>query len=55
MLGPDSDLFDRANVAGITMMETKLLTYIYHHDTVDSITNKLYFDGQRRFIQPLVK
>ena len=55
LLGPDADLFDRAKEAGIAMMETKLQTYIYHHDTADSITNKMYFDEQRRFIQPLVE
>lgn len=46
LLGPDADLFDRALEARIVMMETKLPTYIYHHDTVDSITNKLYYDEQ---------
>ncbi len=41
-LGTDADLFNRALETGITIKETKLPTYIYHHDTEDSITNKLY-------------
>lgn len=53
LLGPDAELFDRAKVARIEMMETKLPTYIYHHDTEDSITNKLYFDKHHRAIRPL--
>lgn len=55
LLGPDADLFDRAKVARIAMMETKLPTYIYHHDTADSITNKMYYDEQSRCIQSLVE
>lgn len=46
LLGSDADLFDRAKKARILMVETNLPTYIYHHDTVDSITNKLYLDKQ---------
>ena len=40
-LGTDSDLFDRAKRAGFTMMEVTQPTYIYHHETDDSITNRL--------------
>jgi glycosyltransferase involved in cell wall biosynthesis len=40
-LGPDADLFDRAVVAGVVMKETKIPSYIYHHDNEDSITNML--------------
>lgn len=39
-IGADADLFDRAKNAGITLMEIKHPTYIYHHETEDSITNK---------------
>jgi len=39
--GTDADLFDRAVLAGLHMAEIKLLTYIYHHDTVDSNTNRM--------------
>lgn len=42
LLGPDADLFDRAKKAGIIMEKTTLKTYIYHHETMDSITNKIY-------------
>lgn len=41
MLGTDADLFDRAVRAGISMKEINIPTYIYHHDTEDSITNML--------------
>jgi glycosyltransferase involved in cell wall biosynthesis len=43
-LGTDADLFDRVKESNITMMETDIPTYIYHHETHDSITNKLYSD-----------
>lgn len=39
LLGPDADLFDRAQKAEATIMKTDLPTYIYHHYTEDSITN----------------
>ena len=39
LLGPDADLFDRAEKAGVEIMKTDLPTYIYHHYTEDSITN----------------
>lgn len=42
LLGEDADLFDRAVNSAIRMEKTDLPTYIYHHDTEDSITNKLY-------------
>jgi len=42
-LGTDADLFDRAKKARLVMMETKLPTYIYHHEVQDSITNQMYF------------
>ena len=41
ILGTDSDLFDRAASAGAVMMETKIPTYIYHHENEDSITNMM--------------
>lgn len=40
-LGSDSDLFERAKKAGITLAEIKHPTYIYHRDNQDSITNRL--------------
>lgn len=43
-LGTDADLFDRVKVSDTKMMETDIPTYIYHHETSDSITNKLYSD-----------
>ncbi|MFB9055160.1 glycosyltransferase family 2 protein [Mariniflexile ostreae] len=41
-LGTDADLFDRAQKAGVRMMEAHAKTYIYHHENQDSITNKMY-------------
>jgi len=41
LLGTDADLFERAKKAGILMKETKIPTYIYHHENEDSITNML--------------
>jgi glycosyltransferase involved in cell wall biosynthesis len=46
LVGTDADLFDRIKMSGITMMETRLPTYIYHHENEDSITNKLYLEMQ---------
>ena len=43
-LGTDADLFDRALKEGIEIIETGQKTYIYHHETENSITNKLYND-----------
>lgn len=42
ILGPDSDLFERARKKNITIAEVKVPTYIYHHENPDSITNNLY-------------
>jgi glycosyltransferase involved in cell wall biosynthesis len=42
ILGSDSDLFERAKKARISMAEVHLPTYIYHHESQESITNKLY-------------
>jgi len=41
ILGTDADLFDRALEAGIPIRETRIQTYIYHHENEDSITNNL--------------
>ena len=46
LLGPDADLFERAKEAGVKMMKTDQPTYIYHHDTVDSITNRMFYDDK---------
>jgi glycosyltransferase involved in cell wall biosynthesis len=45
-LGTDADLFDRIKRMEVTVMETNLPTYIYHHEIQDSITNKLYSNIQ---------
>ncbi len=42
LLGPDSDLYQRAVEKNIPMAELDLPTYIYHHENPDSITNLLY-------------
>lgn len=39
--GTDADLFDRAVASGLHMTEVKQRTYIYHHETLDSNTNRL--------------
>jgi glycosyltransferase involved in cell wall biosynthesis len=41
VLGTDADLYERAVQAGISMKETRLPTYIYHHENEDSITNMM--------------
>ena len=41
ILGTDADLFERAVQAGVIMKETEIPSYIYHHETEDSITNIL--------------
>jgi glycosyltransferase involved in cell wall biosynthesis len=41
MIGTDADLFERAVNAKVIMKETVFPTYIYHHETEDSITNML--------------
>jgi glycosyltransferase involved in cell wall biosynthesis len=43
-LGADADLLERALKKGIEVKETKNPTYVYHHETEDSITNMLYSD-----------
>lgn len=43
-LGTDADLFERAEITGIRIMKTDLPTYIYHHETEDSITNTYLTD-----------
>ena len=42
LLGTDSDLFERAMIAGVMMKETEIPTYIYHHEMEDSVTNMLF-------------
>ena len=41
MVGTDADLFERAMASKVIMKETGIPTYIYHHETEDSITNML--------------
>lgn len=40
-LGSDGDLFERAYNMGIKMLKTEIPTYIYHRETLNSITNNL--------------
>lgn len=40
-LGTDAELFDRVVESGALIKETKVPTYIYHHENEDSITNML--------------
>lgn len=47
MFGADADLFDRAVESGILTKETNIPTYIYHHETEDSMTNMLIKSGDR--------
>ena len=42
ILGPDSDLYERALKKKIYTAEIKVPTYIYHHENPDSITNTLF-------------
>jgi glycosyltransferase involved in cell wall biosynthesis len=42
LLGADADLLDRAGMKGIKVKKVFNPTYIYHHETEDSITNKLF-------------
>ena len=44
LLGSDADLFDRAQHSRVVMQETNIPTYIYHHDTQDSITNAIFYN-----------
>jgi hypothetical protein len=39
-----SDLYERVKETNQTIMEIKLPAYIYHHETEDPITNKMYPD-----------
>jgi glycosyltransferase involved in cell wall biosynthesis len=48
MLGTDANLFDRAIEAGVVMKKTDNPTYVYHHETEDSITNML-INGKNEF------
>lgn len=48
LLGPDSDLHERAVKKKIRMADIKVPTYIYHHENPDSITNTL----SRQFNNP---
>ena len=41
-LGTDADLYERIKKTGVPMMETGFQSYIYHHETQDSITNQMY-------------
>jgi glycosyltransferase involved in cell wall biosynthesis len=41
VLGTDADLYERAVQTGTSMRETRLPTYIYHHENEDSITNMM--------------
>lgn len=43
-LGTDAHLFERAKEAQINMLETQVSTYIYHHETQDSITNNWHIN-----------
>jgi len=45
LVGADADLYDRAVNAGVIIMETKAETYIYHHETEDSITNNMLINS----------
>lgn len=41
LYGEDADLFDRASKEQISMMLVDRQTYVYHHETTDSVTNQL--------------
>ncbi|MFZ0280725.1 MAG: glycosyltransferase family A protein [Bacteroidales bacterium] len=41
LIGSDADLFNRAKAKNINMMEVDQPTYVYHHETEDSVTNRL--------------
>ncbi len=45
--GEDADLFDRIMESGARMQEISRPTYIYHHDTPDSVTNSIYSQMHR--------
>jgi glycosyltransferase involved in cell wall biosynthesis len=44
LLGADADLFERAQQSQVVMQEANLPTYIYHHETHDSITNLISYN-----------
>lgn len=41
VLGSDGDLFDRVKSVNLMILKVSTPTYIYHHETEDSITNRL--------------
>lgn len=41
-IGEDAALFERAKEANIEMMKTNLPTYIYHRESQDSVTNRVF-------------
>lgn len=43
LIGADADFFDRAKKARVNIMKVNRSTYVYHHETEDSITNKMYY------------
>ena len=51
-LGSDGDFFDRAYNKGINMLKTELPTYIYHRETLNSITNNLSRCNEPKEIVP---
>ncbi len=50
-LGTDADLFDRVKNSGVVMKKMNLPTYIYHHETEDSITNMMLLKGAKKGIR----
>jgi glycosyltransferase involved in cell wall biosynthesis len=40
-IGCDADLFERVKKKGVRMMAVDTPTYVYHHETADSVTNRL--------------
>ncbi len=45
LVGADADLYDRAVNCGVIIMVTKVETYVYHHETADSITNNMLINN----------
>lgn len=39
--GADGDLYDRIRGAGVKTQEVTATTYVYHHETEDSVTNRM--------------
>jgi hypothetical protein len=54
LVGTDADLFDRAKDARITVMKVNIPTYIYHHETQDSITNNFCSSLSRSKAEPIL-